>query len=58
MNSISHIDDKTYICNDCGKKESLLFLDAKNVSIGDADNYYKFKDVLKKQQKVSKKWLR
>ena len=48
MNSLSHIDDKTYICNACGQVESMLFLDTKNVTTGDVDNYYKFKKSLGK----------
>lgn len=48
MNSLSHVDNTTYICNDCGQAESLIFLDAKQCSKQDADNYYRFKKRCKK----------
>lgn len=47
MNSISHLDNKTYICNNCGQVESLIHLDLKHISTEQADNYFKFKKELK-----------
>ncbi|MCZ6583065.1 MAG: hypothetical protein O6761_07850 [Thaumarchaeota archaeon] len=47
MNSISHLDNETYICNACGQVESLIHLDLKNITVEQADNYYKLKKELK-----------
>lgn len=48
MNSLSHVDDKTYICNDCGNKESLLNLSPSNCDKIDLDIYIRFKQRLGK----------
>lgn len=48
MNSISHIDNRTYICNDCGKKESLLNLCPDMCDKIDLEIYIRFKERLGK----------
>ena len=46
MNSLSHLDDTTYICNDCGSVESMIHLDLKLITTEQVDNYFKFKKEL------------
>ena len=48
MNSLSHIDSKTYICNDCGQKESFLHLRPEMTDEVDAQIYMRFKKRLGK----------
>ncbi len=44
MNSISHIDNKTHICNDCGQKESFVHLADSNLFDEiDVEIYARFK---------------
>ena len=43
MNSLSHVDNKTFICNDCGAKESAIHLGGTPVDQVDIDIYERFK---------------
>ena len=52
MNALSHIDNKTYICNDCGNKESLVNLDPSSVDQVDFDIYERFKMSLRGEAHV------
>ena len=42
-NSLSHVDNKTYICNDCGQKESAIHLGGIPVDQIDIEIYERFK---------------
>jgi len=48
MNSLSHVDNKTMICNDCGQKESFIHLEGSLVDKVDVDIYERFKTRLGK----------
>ena len=43
MNSLSHIDNKTYICNDCGQKESFITTSPHMVDEVDIEIYQRWK---------------
>ena len=48
INSLSHVDNKTYICNDCGQKESFIHLNTEGIDQIDMDIYFRFKTRLGK----------
>jgi len=49
-NSLSHVDNVTYICNDCGQKESFINLNPQMVDKIDVDIYERFKERVKNGQ--------
>jgi len=48
LNSLSHIDNKTYICNICGQNESFIGINPSMVEPIDIDIHERFKKRLEK----------